>query len=470
MNLDQALTQAHIAQRAWASASVAQRLRPVRALRHRLVSDCDRLLSLLSEELGKTLLESLGGDLLTTADALAWLERRAAGLLAPRAVSSSDRPLSLWGQRDTVHRRPRGLVGIIGTWNYPLFLNAVQICHALVAGNAVIWKPSEVAPRFAEVFTALMGEVGWPAHLFQAMPATREGGAQLADAAVDHIVFTGSAAVGRKLAAHLGARLIPSTLELSGCDAMLLLEDADIDLAARATAFGVSINRGQTCIAVRRVLLPRAQMEAFREALLRHLPSRPMPLQIPAQEEQAKRLVDDALAQGGTLLTPPGGGPIVLGGVRPQMALCREAAFAPIVGLMPYDDLAEALRDEALCPLALSFSIFTAQPARAEAIAVTLRAGSVCVNDVIAPTAHPATPFGGRGESGWGVTQGAEGLLEMTVPQVVSVRSGRFRPHYEQTPHQEPLLRGLLAANHAPTLGARLAGWWQLLRAAMKGG
>jgi acyl-CoA reductase-like NAD-dependent aldehyde dehydrogenase len=469
MDWEPAVAQARQAQRAWAPTTVVQRLKPVRALRHRLVSDCDRLLAVLSDELHKTTLESLGGDVLTTADALAWLERRAARLLAPRSVPSGDRPLSLWGQSDTVHRRPRGVVGIIGTWNYPLFLNAVQICQALVAGNAVIWKPSEVAPRFAELFASLMREVGWPEHLFQTMPATRDGGAQLADAAIDHVVFTGSANVGRKLAAHLGARLIPSTLELSGCDAMLLLDDADVELAAKAAAFGVSINRGQTCIAVRRVLVPRNQVEAFAQALLRHLPTQPHRLQLPAQEEQAKRLVDDAVAQGARLLTAPGG-PIVLGEVRPTMALCREAAFAPIVGLLPYDDLATALKDEALCPLALSFSIFTANPARASSIAATLRAGSVCINDVIAPTAHPATPFGGRGESGWGVTQGAEGLLEMTVPQVVSVRSGRFRPHYEQTPNQEPLLRGLLAANHAPTLAARLAGWWQLLRAAMKGG
>jgi len=463
------LRHARLAQAAWASLPVTQRLRPIRALRQRLVEECDRLLSVLREELHKTTLEALGGDLLTTADALAWLERRAASILRPRTIPWSDRPIALWGQRDTVYRRPRGVVGIIGTWNYPLFLNAVQICHALVAGNAVIWKPSEVAPRFAETFVMLMRQVGWPEQLFQAMPATREGGAQLADLPLDHVVFTGSAPVGRQLAAHLGGRLISSTLELSGCDAMLLLDDADWQLAAKAAAFGVCINRGQTCIAVRRVFVPRSQLEAFSQELLRVLPQQTMPLQLPAQHEQAKRLVQDAIAQGARLLTPPGG-PIVLSEVRPTMALCREASFAPIVGLLPYDTLEEALQAEAACPFALSFSIFTAHVARAEAIAAQLRAGSVCINDVIAPTAHPATPFGGRGESGWGVTQGAEGLLEMTLPQVVSVRSGRFRPHYQPTPEQEGLLRGLLAAKHAATLQARWLGWWRVIRTALKGG
>ncbi|MFQ3592003.1 MAG: aldehyde dehydrogenase family protein [Gemmataceae bacterium] len=476
MDLDHALPLARTAQRVWAAQPVKHRLRPVRVLRHRLVRDCDRLLTVLCEELHKTTLEALGGDLLTTADALAWLERRAAQVLRPRRVPRSDRPIALWGQRDCVYRRPRGVVGIIGTWNYPLFLNAVQICQALVAGNAVIWKPSEVAPRFADIFATLMREVGWPEQLFQALPATREGGARLADLPLDHVVFTGSAEVGRKLASHLGARLIPSTLELSGCDAMFLLDDADWLLAAKAAAFGVSINRGQTCIAVRRVFVPRSQMEAFSQLLLQLLPPQPMPLQLPAQEQQARRLVEDALAQGARLLSAPLAspsepfhGPIVLADVRPCMALCREAAFAPIVGLLPYDSLDEALQAEASCPMALSCSIFTAQPQKGEALAGLLRAGSVCVNDVIAPTAHPATPFGGHGQSGWGVTQGAEGLLEMTVPQVVSVRSGRFRPHYEPSPNQEGLLRGLLAGSHAGNLSARWSGWWLVVRTVLKG-
>src|SRR5262245_52683791 len=134
MPLTDLTTAARAAQRPWAALPVRQRLIPIRALRRLIVAGCDRLIALLADELGKPAVETLGGELLPVADGLAWLERRAASILAPRSVPRADRPLTLWGQADTVHRRPRGVVGVIGTWNYPLYLNAGQIAQALVAG------------------------------------------------------------------------------------------------------------------------------------------------------------------------------------------------------------------------------------------------------------------------------------------------------------------------------------------------
>jgi acyl-CoA reductase-like NAD-dependent aldehyde dehydrogenase len=464
----------HDAQPAWAALPLAQRLAPIRSLRRRLYADADRVSAVMREELGKAATEAVGGEVLPLADALLWLERNAGRILRPRRVSGT--PLWLSGQTDTVHRRPRGVVGIIGTWNYPLFLNGVQIAQALAAGNAVAWKPSEVAPRFADVWAGMVREAGFPEGVFLALPPTREMGEALSNADVSHVVFTGSAHVGRKLAEHLGRRLITSTLELSGCDAMFVLDDADLVLAARAAWFGVTLNRGQTCIAVRRVYLPSRHLEAF-AAQLAELArdAAPVRLALASQVSHARRLADEALAGGAIPLAPIRGegnsiAPILLRGVKPGMALCREAAFAPILGLLAYESLEEALREDARCPYALAASVFTSDHRRAEALAPRLRAGAVCINDVVVPTAHPATPFGGRGDSGWGSTQGEEGLLEMTVPQVVSVRSGSFRPHYEpDTQAQEALLRALLQASHAPTFFGRLAGWWKLVRAAVGG-
>jgi aldehyde dehydrogenase (NAD+) len=151
------------------------------------------------------------------------------------------------------------------------------------------------------------------------------------------------------------------------------------------------------------------------------------------------------------------------------MAICREASFAPVLAVLPFDTPDEALAMDAECSYALGASVFTRDPGRARELASRLRSGTVAVNDVVVPTAHPATPFGGRGASGWGVTQGAEGLLEMTVPQVVSVRGGRFRPHYDLAAGkgaagQADLVRGLLESAHAPTLAGRFGGWRRLLR------
>ncbi len=472
-------------QQAWATLRVRQRLRAVRALRQLLASECRTLCEAVAADLGKPFEETLAGELLPLAAACRFLESAAPRILQPRRVARRHLPLWLWPQSDTVHRRPRGLVGIIGTWNYPLLLNGVQIVQALTAGNGVVWKPSELAPSSAKVFFDLLGRAGFPPGLVQLLPATREAGEALADADIDHIVFTGSSPTGRRLAEHLGRRLVTSTLELSGCDALFVLEDADVELAARAAWFGATLNRGQTCLASRRILVHRSLYETFAD-VLGPLSSAavPMRLALEAQVKQAEHLVRDALAGGGRLLQTPRPAersgdpslylPAVVLDARPEMALCQQASFAPLMAVLPFGTLEEALRMDAQCPYALGASIFTSDPARGMQLAGHLRAGSVALNDVVLPTVHPATPFGGRGESGWGVTQGAEGLLEMTVPQVVSVRGGKMRPHYQAAIGKPPLsvegLRGLLEWSHSATLRQRFGGLWRLLRSARSKG
>jgi aldehyde dehydrogenase (NAD+) len=163
--------------------------------------------------------------------------------------------------------------------------------------------------------------------------------------------------------------------------------------------------------------------------------------------------------------------PKVVADARPEMALCHEASFAPVMAVLPFDTLDDALRMDAHCPYALGASVFTGSPAAVAEWAGRLRAGTVSVNDVVVPTAHPATPFGGAGESGWGVTQGEEGLLEMTVPQVVSVRGGRYRPHYDLAAgaQQGDLVRALLDYSHGAGLRQRLGGLVRLVRAMWRG-
>lgn len=479
-DLSSDLARGRAAQPAWAAAG-RQRLAHVRRFRHLLATHPDAVAAVIRDDVGKPAGEAIFGEVVPTADAARFLEREAWGLLRPRRVSAWSRPLWLFGQSDRVHRRPRGVVGVIGTWNYPLFLNGVQLLQALAAGNAVLWKPSEVTPRFAELLHTLLLDAGFPPDVIQRLPATREMGPALAAAGVDHVVFTGSAAVGRKLAAQLGDRLVSSTLELSGCDAMVVFDDANLPLAARAAWFGATTNRGQTCIAVRRVLVQRARYAAFCDLLTPLVEkAQPMRLTLASQARQHQQLVADAVEHGGRGLRdhpPTDDGvcyPTVIVDATPDMAVCREAAFAPIVAVMPFDTLDDALAMDGQCPYALGASVFTANVDLGQRFGQRLRAGSVAINDVIVPTAHPATPFGGSGASGWGVTQGAEGLLEMTVPQVVSVRTDTFRPHYDsgdpaKLEKSVALMKGLLEAKHAPTLGRRLAGWWQVVRSAMKG-
>src|SRR5262245_16073370 len=432
-----AVQQCREQQARWRELSVKERLRPIHVLRRLLVSECDALCDAVRQDVGKAVDEVIGGEVLPVADACRFLQRQAATLLKPRKLSFWSRPVWLWGQRDVVHRRPRGVVGIIGTWNYPLFLNGVQLIQALTAGNGVVWKPSEVAPASARLLFALLERAGYPKGLVQLLPATREMGPALLEADVDHVVFTGSAAVGRQIATRLGHRLISSTLELSGCDPLFVLSDADAAMAAEAAWFGATLNRGQTCIAVRRAFVHRSLHDEVLRMLRRWAEAaRPVRLALPSQARQGERLVADALAKGGRLVAKAEGPlgeaefrPAVIADVRPEMDLFREASFAPLLALLPFDDVEQALKMDQLCPFGLGASVFTGRRRQGEEIAARLRTGMVTINDVIAPTAHPATPFGGVRDSGWGVTQGAEGLLEMTVPQVVSLKKGRFRPH-----------------------------------------
>lgn len=470
-------------QRTWSELPVSERLRPVRAVHRLLVDDYARVCDAVTRDIGKSAEETLAAEIIPLADACRFLEREAARLLRPRRVPTRLRPVWLMGQSDRVYRRPRGVVGIIGTWNYPMILNGVQTLQAVTAGNGVLWKPSEVAPASAAALLDLFQRAGFPPDLIQSLPASREAGQELAAADVDHVVFTGSATVGRIVASNLGQRLVSSTMELSGCDALFVLDDADVKLAARAAWFGCNLNRGQTCLAVRRVFVPRSLYPAFLDALPPlAATATPVRLALASSVRQAEQLVQEAVAEGGRLLEAAAPltsatdanlfTPAVVVDARPEMALCREGSFAPVTAVLPYETLENALEMSGLCTYNLGSSIFTRNHARAAALAARLRTGMVAVNDAIAPTAHPATPFGGNGESGWGVTQGAEGLLDMTVPQVVSMRGGSFRPHYDMVGDkaikQRDFLRGLLAWGHGATFGQRCRGMlrvaWEMWR------
>ena len=467
------------AQAAWERLTIRERLRPIRALRRLLAERGEALALSVTQDLGRQAEEVLGTDIIPTADACRFLERNAPALLRPTHVWLSQRPLWLFGSHDTVYRRPHGVVGIIGTWNYPVFLSGVQIVQALTAGNGVLWKPSELTPTCAVALHELFLEAGFPPDLFVRLPATREAGPQLAEAAVDYVVFTGSADVGRKLARRLGERLIPSTLELSGVDTMLVLSDANVPLAARAAWFGTTLNQGQTCLAVRRAFVHRSRYDEFVERLRAQAGApRFEPLALWPQAEQAERLVRSAIEDGAHLLVdgavpeacddPPRYPPTVVVDARPEMAICREASFAPVLAVLAFDNIDEALRAQKQCAFGLGASIFAGDTERAEAIAAHLDVGTVTINDVIAPTGHPVTPFGGRGASGWGVTQGPDGLLAMTVPQAVSVRGWSYRPHYDSAGGTDAatadMLKGLLQWSHGRGWRRRWRALWQLIR------
>lgn len=451
------------AQLAWQALPIRERLAPIREFRHLLVEHADRLTKAVSADVFRNSNEVLATDLLPVAAAMQWLAKRAEAIVKPKRLGFP--PLWLMGCQDTIHRRPHGVVGVIGTWNYPIFLNAIPIAHALAAGNGVLWKPSEHAPRSASVLHELFMMAGIPADLFHSLPATREAGPQLAEADLDFLQFTGSDGVGRKLASRLGERLIPSILELSGVDACVILPDADPAFAAKAVWFGTSLNAGQTCLAVRRVFVHESIRQRFVDALRPLAEAAPaVSLVLPSQNQFLLDTVAAHRATGGVVLTrsdESSPGVSYLLDPDHETAIDRAACFAPIATVRSFDSTEGLIHRLAEHPYGLSCSIFTANTANAERLAPLLRVGSVLINDVIVATARPETPLGGRGLSGWGITQGEEGFLAMTVPQVVTVRRGMFRPHFDSAATGKDttaIIRGMLEATHSRS-------WWSRMKA-----
>ncbi|WP_434623183.1 aldehyde dehydrogenase family protein [Azospirillum sp. B2RO_4] len=421
---------------AWSAQGISLRLSVIRGLRHRIAADAERLVRSLESRPGRCAAESVSAEILPLAEACRFLEREAAGLLAPRRLGRRGRPVWLFGVEAEVRREPLGRVLIVGPSNYPLLLPGVQAVQALAAGNRVLVKPAPGCGAPMVLLGEWLTEAGLPPGLFRVLDESAGAVAEAIAAGIDKLVLTGSADTGRAVAELLGRHLVPSTMELSGNDAVFVLPGAEVEQVARALSFGLRLNGSATCIAPRRVFVPQGMAAGLEDALVGQVAAiPPVPVSLPVRRRLAT-LARDAVAEGARALgivpteEHPAMTPLILADARPGMALLREEIFAPVLSLVPVRDMGEALEAAARSPYALGASVF-GPVAQARELAGRIDAGTVTINDLIVPTADPRLPFGGRHASGWGVTRGAEGLLEMTQVKTVSVRRGRLRPHLD---------------------------------------
>ena len=369
-------SEARTAQARWALTPIVERLRVVRALRHGIAENADKLAGIAASVSERPIAEKLVSEVLPLADACRWLEKRADRVLATRRCGSRGRPFWMQGVTFEVQRQPFGLVLVIGPANYPLFLPAVHALHALVAGNAVLLKPAPGTRHVALAFAQLARENGLDPSLLTILPESVAAARSAIADGVDKVIFTGSSENGRDVLATLAETNTPSVMELSGQDAVLVFADADLDLVVRALRFGTSLNDGNTCIAPRRLVV----VQSVAEDLLARLSIARVPIML------IERVHDEEAA----------------------VHRANDADFA------------------------LGASIFSRDVARARTLAARIKTGFVLINDLIAPTADPRMPFGGVKASGFGTTRGDEGLLEMTFPHVVAERHGRTHPHFDE--------------------------------------
>jgi acyl-CoA reductase-like NAD-dependent aldehyde dehydrogenase len=330
-----------------------------------------------------------------------------------------------------------GVVGAIIPWNYPLVLAMDALTTALFAGNALVLKPSEFTPLTALMLPGLCVEAGLPEGLVQIVTGDARTGQALVRGGVDKILFTGSGASARSVMAAASESLTPVTMELGGKDPAIVLDDADLDRAARGVAFGAFFNAGQTCLSIERALVERSVYEAFCQRLvdvvgrLRVHPAPDSdvgPMITDMQRVVVTGQIQEALAGGARSLT--GGlpdenaaalSPTLLVDVTDHMTVMNEETFGPVLCIVPVADETEAIRRANEGRFGLFASVWTGDVARGLRVGRALRAGGISINDSLSHYGVAALPMGGVGESGFGRRRGAEGLLDLTRTRSVLV-------------------------------------------------
>ena len=414
----------------WAGLGFEGRRRALLAYKALLVRRTDELVALVHRENGKPHADALI-EVLLAAEHLDWAARNAARVLGRRRARGN---LLVPNHAASVEYQPLGVVGVIGPWNYPVLTPLGSIIYALAAGNAVVFKPSELTPAvgcsLADTFVEAVP--GQP--VFQVVTGDGTTGHVLCLAGVDKVALTGSPATGRKVMAACAERLTPVMLELGGKDAMIVDADADLDAAAEQAVWGGMANAGQTCLAIERVYVVEAVYEPFLDRLVERASRiRPGPgpaadfgpMTLPRQLGLIQRHLDDAFARGARALVggpdavrPPYVDPVVLVDVPPDALVMREETFGPVLPVVRVRDAGDAVAQANASPYGLGAAVFAGR--RAGPIARALRAGSVSVNSVLTFAGMPTLPMGGVGESGFGRTHGPDGLREFSRAKAVT--------------------------------------------------
>ena len=364
------------------------------------------------------------------------MRRHLAGWMKTKRVAT---PLHLLPAKSRLMPQPLGAVGVISPWNYPFQLAVLPAAAALAAGNRVMIKPSELTPGFSRLLAEMVGETFAPEEC-AVVTGDAEVGQAFSRLPFDHLFFTGSTAVGRKVALAAAENLTPVTLELGGKSPVILDADCDLQAAAGRIAFGKLLNAGQTCVAPDYVLAPANKVDAFIDAFAKAAKAmypafvdNPDYTSIVSDRHfrRLEQLVDDARALGATVTRLGEAAdaarrklpPVILSRVDDSMAVMQEEIFGPLLPVLPYGDPDEALAFVNARPRPLALYWFGKNAGRRDEVLSATSAGGVTVNDVVWHVSQENLPFGGVGASGMGAYHGEHGFRTFSQEKPVFIQS-----------------------------------------------
>ena len=512
------VAKARRAQEGFAHTSFETRRSVLKHILQHVLDHADELVELVVRDAGKTHENAMMGEIWPVAEKLRWTIGNGEKHLRPERVSSG----LFVHKKATIEYVPRGVIGVICPWNYPLQNILGPVIPALMSGNASVVKVSEhvawSAPRFQRIFDEALDAHGLSRDLVQIVQGFGDVGAALVSSGVDLVVFTGSMGNGKKVLAESAKTLVPVILELGGKDALVVCDDAELEAAAHAALNGAFIAAGQNCLAAERILVMDGIYDRFVQrvtelarGLRQDVPTnRPGQVDVgalvtPQQLEIVEHLVSDAIAKGARALVggkranKPGGStvrspdgdthvaaggstcgrlqngnyfePTVLVDVKPEMAVAQEEAFGPVLSILRVKDDADAVRVANSTAYGLGCTVFSKDAARAKRIADRIQSGSASINDFGFTYMAQDLPFGGVGGSGFGRLNGREGLRACChAKAVLEDRVALHAPAkvYPVKPHDAELFRGVLRTLYGTGISERVQGLKDLASTATK--
>jgi len=430
----------------WRETSYRHRAKFIMKTREIILSEMDEIARLVSDESGKPVAEAFSAEISPTLDLMQYFARNAQKILKPEKINIGQ--FKFLGRSSKIIYKPLGVVGIISPWNFPLAIPLGEVVMALMAGNTVVLKPSELTPLVGLKIGEIFEKAGLPENVLQVVTGDGKTGAALVEADVNKIMFTGSVATGKKIAENAAKTLTPVVLELGGKDPMIIFADANLEAASSAAVWGAFTNSGQACSSVERLYVEKSIAEKFTNLVVektvklrQNLGSEETTDVGAMVSENQLKIVEDHVADfeksGAKILT---GGrrnenfqgtffqPTVIADTNNSMRGMREETFGPTLPIAVFATEKEAVELANDSDFGLTASVWTSDISKGKRIAEKIMAGTVMVNEVLYTHGIGQTPWGGFKQSGYGRTHGKLGLLELVAPQHIHVNRNTLLP------------------------------------------